>query len=175
MRGPLDVSRELLALNVAHEIVHLRRRIVAATGLAEALGVSPAHCVVTELFESSLGPVAVLRPIDVTVSTESLELVTGLSGVRRAGSDVVSDLTDYNAALVAPVGLPASIRSYADSSLGRADVVYTATGDGGTALKIRIGDLLAVTGALVATVANVPGLVTEVPAQIDWRAVESVR
>ena len=52
-----------------------------------------------------------------------------------------------------------------DASVGATDVLYTPTGDTGTALGIRTGDLLLVSGARVAELSHAP--LTEVVIDVD--------
>ena len=77
--------------------------------------------------------------------------ITGGRRVRAAGEATISSVTGYAAGLVAPVALPDGIPVYVDQALAdSADggtVVYTATGESGTALGIGLADLLAVCAA----------------------------
>jgi prolyl-tRNA editing enzyme YbaK/EbsC (Cys-tRNA(Pro) deacylase) len=176
MRGPLDVTRELIAADVLHEIVHLRRRIDDVTELPEVLGLPGTSCVAVRLYDAGdllAGEllVAALLPADAAAATTALAAAAGVSTVRRAGPATVSAATDYVASLVCPVGLPAGVRAVAHSGLAAQEVVYTATGDGSTALKIRTADLLALTGAAVASIVE-PGVVLDVrrrAAEDAWR------
>jgi prolyl-tRNA editing enzyme YbaK/EbsC (Cys-tRNA(Pro) deacylase) len=70
--------------------------------------------------------------------------------LRSAGSDTVNALTDFAAPLVCPVLLPDHVRVLADACIGQQDVVYTPTGDGGTALGIPTRWLLTASHAAVA-------------------------
>jgi hypothetical protein len=69
--------------------------------------------------------------------------------------------TECAAALVSPVGLPVRIPLLVDASFLDADVVYTPTGDAGTALKVRAADLIRHTGAEVLELAHPP--ITDAP------------
>lgn len=137
-----------------HEIVHVPRRIDTARDLPDALGVAPTACVVVEMYETDAGDVVVLLPATATVAPEPLLKAAGATVIRRASASAVSAVTDCTAAFVSPIGLPLDLLLFADFSLLDEDVLYTATGDGSTALKIRASDLLRVTGALVEPVAE---------------------
>jgi Cys-tRNA(Pro)/Cys-tRNA(Cys) deacylase len=173
MRGPLDVTRELIAADVLHEIVHLRRRIDDATELPEVLDLPGTSCLAVRLYDTGDGTlVAALLPAHAVAATTALAAAAGVRAIRRAGPARVSAVTDYVASLVSPVGLPAEVRVIAHGDLAAQEVVYTATGDGSTALKIRTADLLAVTGATVASIVE-PGVVLDVPrraAEDAWRS-----
>lgn len=163
MHGPLDLSRELLQAEVAHEIVHLRRRIDDVSELPEVLGVAPGSCVAVRLYDTGTGLVAALVPAYAAVATSALARATGATTVRATPRHEVSAATDYHPSLVAPIGLPPAVRTIADSGLAAQEVLYATTGDGGTALKIRTADLLAVTGATVAPLVEQGGLLDLAP------------
>lgn len=160
MRGPIDVTRELLAADVAHEIVHLRRRIDDAAELPGVLGVASRSCLAVRLYESDRGLVAALVPADRAPATTALARAAGAERVTTSDPRRVSALTDFHPSLVAPVGLPEGVTTVADAALRDADVVYTPTGDGSTALKIHAGDLLSITGATLAALVE-PGVVLD--------------
>ena len=150
MRGPVDLRRELLDAEVLHEIVHLRRRIDDAVELPEVLEVPPSACLAVRLYDAGSGLLAALVPAGSMPASSAVARAAGVRAVRLAGPDRVSAVTDCHPALVPPVGLPAAVRTVADAGLADEEVVYTATGDGSTALKIRALDLLSLTGAVVA-------------------------
>jgi prolyl-tRNA editing enzyme YbaK/EbsC (Cys-tRNA(Pro) deacylase) len=153
----------LLAADVSHEFVRLPRRIVAADELPRVLGVTPSACVVVQVFEADQRPVAVALPAGQAVSVSALVRATGSREVAAASPMVTNAATDFTAGLVAPLGLPDGLELFVDASLGVQPVLYTATGDGGTALKIRGRDLVMHVGARVDAFAaphlvSVPGL-----------------
>jgi prolyl-tRNA editing enzyme YbaK/EbsC (Cys-tRNA(Pro) deacylase) len=163
VKGPLDLSRDLLAADVSHEFVRLPRRIMASEELPGVLGVRPEACVVVHVFETDARPVAVALPAGFVVSPSALVRALGATDIVAAPPMVTNAVTDFTAGLVAPVALPADLELLVDASLGLQSVLYTATGDGGTALKIRSRDLLRHVGARVDSFAAphlvpVPGL-----------------
>ncbi len=164
MLGPLDIHQYLLEHDVHHEIVRLPRPAASAEHLAEVLGVTPRRCLAIHPFHAltSAGDVLVLvmAPADEEVSTEALvlalrELLRDQLGpdaeLSVAGAALVSRRTDYIAGHLAPLLLPpdvivVSTRGVLDLATS---VIYTATGDGGTALGIAATDLLNLTRAIV--------------------------
>ncbi|MCA1824042.1 MAG: aminoacyl-tRNA deacylase [Mycobacteriales bacterium] len=154
MLGPLDIHRELLAVNAAHEIVRLPRTLAAADELPEVLGLPAAACVSVSFYETNVGLVGVLAPAGTAVQPALLAKAVGARTLRAADPGAVNAATDYVAALAGPVCLPPTLPLYADLRLARADVLYTATGDSGTALKMRTAELLALTGARLARLAG---------------------
>lgn len=174
VRGPLDLSRELIQAEVPHEFVHLRRRIDDAAELPDVLGVRPAACVAVRLYDTEAGLVAALVPAHCAVATTALARAVDASTIRALAPHEVSAATDYHPSLVAPVGLPAGVRTVADTGLRIPPVVYAPTGDGGTALKLRTGDLLALTGATLAALVE-PGGVVELAVHAPAGALTALR
>jgi Cys-tRNA(Pro)/Cys-tRNA(Cys) deacylase len=163
MKGPLDIHQYLLAHNVHHEIIRLRRAAGTAEQLCEALDVTPRRCVVAHTFRATTTAsdvlVVLLAPSDVvadaTLTAQLAALLADGSGaapdLRPAGAELVSRQTDYLASHLAPLLLPPDVVVAATKSLAdlATSIVYTPTGDGGTALGIRATDLLDLCAAIV--------------------------
>jgi Cys-tRNA(Pro)/Cys-tRNA(Cys) deacylase len=178
MRGLLDITRELIAAEVLHEVVHLRRRIDDAVELPEVLGLPGTACLAVRLYDvtpdgdAPPGLVAAFLPADAAPATAALARAAGARSVRAIPAPRVSLVTDFHPSLVPPVGLPREIAVVAHAGLADQEVVYAPTGDGGTALKIRTADLLALSGATLAPLVE-PGVVLDVQrpgAEDGWRA-----
>ena len=171
MRGPLDLSRELLQAETPHEIVHLRRRIDDAAELPDVLDVTRAACVAVRLYDAEW-PVAALLPAGTVAATTAVARAAAARWLRPiTDSARVCALTDSHPFLVPPIGLPRDTLVVADAALRAQEVVFTATGDGSTALKIRSDDLLALTRAVVAQLVE-PGALIDDPAraaELAWR------
>jgi prolyl-tRNA editing enzyme YbaK/EbsC (Cys-tRNA(Pro) deacylase) len=149
MKDALDVHRSLLAREVPHEIVRLPRLALSADEIPELMGLPRERCVATRLYWADRDLVAVVVRAGELPHPASLLGALGASSLRTASADEVNALTDFAASLICPVLLPPSIRVLADSCVGTVDVVYAATGDGGTALGIRSRWLLTASGAAV--------------------------
>jgi hypothetical protein len=178
MKGPLDIHQYLLAHDVHHEIVRLPRNPAGYSGanLAQALGLPARRCVDVHAFHSvnrsSDTLVLLLAPSDTVIddaltgqrlartvtqiSEHGADARDGAVGdavavFTRAGAQLVSSRTDYLAGHVAPLLLPADVQVVAMQSLAdlAATVVYTPTGDVGTALGMRALDLLVLSHATV--------------------------
>ena len=164
MLGPLDIHQYLLEHDVHHEIVRLPRPAASAEHLAEVLGVTPRRCLAIHPFHA-LTPdgdvlVLVLAPADEQPTAATLvvalrELLRDRLGpdaeLSVAGAALVSRRTDYIAGHLAPLLLPpdvivVSTRGIVDLATS---IIYTATGDGGTALGIAATDLLNLSQAIV--------------------------
>jgi prolyl-tRNA editing enzyme YbaK/EbsC (Cys-tRNA(Pro) deacylase) len=164
MLGPLDIHQYLLEHGVHHEIVRLPRPAANAEHLAEVLEVTPRRCLAIHPFHA-LTPdgdalVLVLAPADEDPSAATLisalrdllhDRLTPDAELSVAGAALVSRRTDYIAGHLAPLLLPADV--IVVSTQGVLDlatsIIYTATGDGGTALGIGATDLLNLTQAIV--------------------------
>lgn len=169
MKGPLDIVRELLGNGVPHEVVHLPRRIESAHELPEVLGLPASACVVVTLYDTDAGPGAVAHLAGATLNLGAVARSFGARTVLIADATTASLATDFSAALVAPVALPADLPLVVDAAVAGAEVVYTATGDPGTALKVHGGDLLRVIRARVAVLSAAPavGLPAARPAPVE--------
>ncbi|MHB8339821.1 MAG: aminoacyl-tRNA deacylase [Mycobacteriales bacterium] len=166
MRGPMDVHRELLGAEVAHEIVHLPRVVQGADEVPEVLDLPPSSCAAVRLYAPA-GPglahrlVAVVVPAGTWPDERTLTQVVGRP-VRPATDDEINSATDYAAALVCPIGLPADLQVIVDGVLCTPDVLYLPAGDSGTVLGIHSRDLVAQTRAQVSDTraASTPSLAT---------------
>ncbi|ABK53912.1 hypothetical protein Acel_2140 [Acidothermus cellulolyticus 11B] len=167
MKGPLDIHCYLLDYDVSHEIVRLRRPVAHAQELPDALGVPADRCVIAHPFSAEHAGLTRLTILLAPASTrlELLGCQTVLARllqdmldvpvtVRPAGAELVSRHTDYVASHLAPLLLPNDVPVFATPSLDAlgAVVIYTATGDSGTALAIPAGDLITLVGARIAPV-----------------------
>jgi prolyl-tRNA editing enzyme YbaK/EbsC (Cys-tRNA(Pro) deacylase) len=175
LRGPIDVTQALLEAGVAHEIVHLRRRIDDASELPDVLGLPASACLAVRLYETELAGnarlVAALVPADRAPATSAVARAAGVRRLRRPDAARVSALTEFHPSLVPPFCLPEGVVTVADRALGGAEVLVTPTGDGGTALKVHREDLLAFTGATLAELVE-PGPVIDLTRRVTadgWR------
>jgi len=164
MLGPLDIHQYLLEHDVHHEIVRLPRPAANAEHLAEVLGVTPRRCLAIHPFHALTAEgdvlVLVMAPADEEVPAATLvlalrELLRDRLGpdaeLSAAGAALVSRRTDYIAGHLAPLLLPpdvivVSTRGVLDLATS---IIYTATGDGGTALGIAATDLINLSRAIV--------------------------
>jgi len=183
MLGPLDIHQYLLEHDVHHEIVRLPRPAANAEHLAEVLEVTPRRCLAIHPFHAltAAGDVLVLVLAPADEVPDVTWTVAALSDVLRdrlgsavelsiAGAALVSRHTDYLAGHLAPLLLPPDVivvttRGVVDLATS---IIYTATGDGGTALGISATDLLNLSRAIVLP-GDPPagGYQVDTPGQID--------
>ncbi len=153
MKGALDIHRELLGRDIPHEICLLQRSIQQADELAEVLGVEPDQAVRVNLYVTDDEMIAVAVPSGRTLQVEALLRAAGSRTIRLATAQEVNEATDYAAGLVAPLLL--NVPLLVDARIGRNEMVYTATGDTGTALGISTADLLMASRARVADLTTI--------------------
>ena len=147
MNNVLTVHRKLLENGVRHEIVQLPQTITSADQLPAVLALPPRRCLAVRVYDVDGRHVAIIAAADTVPSAQVVREITGGLRARAAGEAEISSVTGYAAGLVAPLALPGDMPLYVDQALadGADDgaVVYTATGEPGTALGIRLLDLLA--------------------------------
>ena len=170
MKDALDIHRALLAWEKHHEIIVLRRLITTADEIPDALGLSPQRCLVMRMYESDGPLLAFLVRAGQTPPVRAVRTSGGVRDAWPAPHDLVNQVTDYAADLVAPLLLPRHVRVFVDRQVTETmqpdDIVYTATGDSGTALGIQVSDLIELSAAAPADLAprtieqpDVPGAV----------------
>lgn len=147
MHNVLTVHRTLLENGLRHEIVQLAGTITSADQLPAALALPPRRCLAVRVYQVDDQHVAIIVPADTVPLADVVREITGGQQARAASEAEISAVTGYAAGLVAPLALPEEMPLYVDQALADcADdgaVVYTATGESGTALGIRLLDLLA--------------------------------
>jgi prolyl-tRNA editing enzyme YbaK/EbsC (Cys-tRNA(Pro) deacylase) len=158
MKGALDLHRDLLARDVPHEIVRLPRIMLAAAELPEILGLPPSSCLATRLYEVDDRLVAVMTTVDTHPHPQAILAAADGRTLRPASVERVNSVTEFVFGLVPPLPLPAEVPLFADARCGLPEVVYTPTGEAGTALGIRAVDLLRVAGALMGDFATAPAM-----------------
>src|SRR3954470_7209864 len=117
MKDALAIHRELLARGVPHEIVRLRRIILTADELPDALGLPAGQCVAVRMYEADGQLVAVCVPAGMTPAPSALLHATGAGRIGIAPVDRINAETDFAGGLVAPILLPDDVRVLADASL----------------------------------------------------------
>ncbi|GAA4618052.1 hypothetical protein GCM10023195_80890 [Actinoallomurus liliacearum] len=151
MKDALSIHRLLLERQMAHEIVRLPRHIGSADDLPEVLGLPPSRCLCTRvylpyepgrLYTAHHPLVAVIVTAGTRPAPAAVADALGVPEVRPAPVDLVNEVTDYAAELVAPLLLPAEVTTLVDQRAAHGDeVVYTTTGEAWTALGIHTLDL----------------------------------
>ncbi len=178
MKSAIDVHRALLARGVPHEVVRLSAPATSADDLPRLLGIDRSACVAVRCFhvEDARTPdgaavhlVAVAVRAGDQPDEEQVRTALGARAIRVASPDEVSAHTDFAASLVSPIGLPEDVVLLADSALAPMALDpqvtrYCPTGESGTAVALRLRDLLVESGARVASLTP-----TRLHHQPDWR------
>lgn len=163
MKGALDIHRELLSAGVPHEIVRLPSAIASADELPDVLSLPPSSCISVRMYDADGVLHALAVPASAPTRSITLARALGATHVEPATATRVNVQTGFAAGLVAPIGLPPDVVLVVDAILGTSTVLYAATGDSGTVLKIRSRDLLVHSNARVAALSApvaVPDAVT---------------
>jgi prolyl-tRNA editing enzyme YbaK/EbsC (Cys-tRNA(Pro) deacylase) len=157
MKNALSIHRLLLERQTAHEIIRLPCAIAGADELPEVLGLPPERCLCARLYAEATRAdrllAAVITPAGTRPPDDAVAEALDVRQVAPARDDLVNEATGYAADLVAPLMLPQDVTTLVDQNLANADeVVYTATGEAGTALGIRTLDLFALCEAKPVTI-----------------------
>jgi len=149
VKAALDVHRLLIERGIRHEILRLPRPVASSDELPAVLGVDPATCTTTVLYAAANATfAAAVVPAGARPSLATLQRTLGSGALRPARPEEVNAVTDFAAPLLPAVGLPAQVPVVVH--FGVSGVVYTATGESGTALGLDLVDLVATTLAEVA-------------------------
>jgi prolyl-tRNA editing enzyme YbaK/EbsC (Cys-tRNA(Pro) deacylase) len=149
MKDALDVHRSRLAREVPHEIVRLPRLVLSADEIPDASGLQSERCVAVRLYHADDQVIATVVRAGGLAHPGAVLAALGARTLRVASPEVVNAVTDFAASLVSPVLLPDDVPVLADACIGHHEVVYAATGDGGTVLGIPSRWLLTVSRARV--------------------------
>lgn len=122
---------------------------------AAALGVTEAEILKSLLFVAPDGSVVLAIASGPTrVDRERLATATGLERLKLASPDLVLERTGYPAGGVAPVAHRTSFPVVIDRGVLELDVAYAGGGTDAAMLRIRPREILRLTGAIVADIAQ---------------------
>ena len=134
------------------------RRFPAGTRTAQdaarAIGVGVGQIVKSLVFLAGADPVLVLCCGDDRVSEERLRGTIGVAGVRRANADEAKAATGHAIGGVPPFGHTAAIRTIMDEGMFRFASVWAAAGLPDAVFEIAPDDLLRLSGAQRAAIAE---------------------
>ncbi len=124
-----------------------------AVDAAAAIGTSVERIVKSLVFMAGDRPILVLASGPNRVDVQALEALAG-KAVKRANADQVRQLTGFSIGGVPPLGHPSPIDTYMDADLLHYDTVWAAAGTPTSVFAIDPSELVRVTGARVAEVAQ---------------------
>lgn len=154
MRTSVDVHNFLLERDVPHELVPTRGRLRSPARTAAVLGLPPEEVGRVALFEADDGLVGALVPAGRDADARAVGAAAGRTILRAVPEDRATELTEFLAEALPPVGLPQGTAVVIDEALAAQEVLYFPGGEPSTMLKIRASDLVRATGGAVAAVAR---------------------
>lgn len=152
MRTSVDVHNFLIEREVPHEVFSARGRLRTAERLAAVLDLPQDEVGKVVVFEGPRAAVAAVVPAGTAPDVTKVRRAAGNRQLSEASDERASELTEYLAESIPPVGLPNSFAVLVDRSLDRDEVLYFQGGEARSVLKIRGRDLVKATGARVASI-----------------------
>jgi len=159
-----DVSRKagsrervrsyLAAHGLAEGFTEFEQSTKTAQQAAEALGCELGQVVKSLVFEVGDRPVVALVAGDRRADTNAISALLGGGEAHFAKPKAVRDATGYSPGGVSPFDLPADLTVLADASLSRFEIVYPAAGTATSMVRMRLAELLELSGARVAEIAE---------------------
>lgn len=153
-RNSRRVMDAAAAAGLAIEIHRFPEGTRTAQDAATAIGCPVGAIAKTIVLSSSVGPLLVLTSGANRVSYNAVAHALGVSGVRRADADEARAATGYPIGGTAPWGHPQPLTILCDEDLLAYDTVWAAGGTPDTVFPIAPDELLRITGARVAGVAD---------------------
>jgi Cys-tRNA(Pro) deacylase len=117
---------------------------------ADAMGCELGQIVKSLVFIVDGAPVVALVAGDRRGDADAIAALLGGKKARFADAETVRSATGYAIGGVSPFDLPAALPVFADDSLARFDVVYPAAGTPSSMVRMRLEQLLRLSGARVA-------------------------
>jgi Cys-tRNA(Pro) deacylase len=119
---------------------------------ADAMGCELGQIVKSLVFVVDEAPVLVLVAGDRRGDTKAIAALVGGTDAHFADAATVREATGYAIGGVSPFALPDDLPVFADESLGRFETVYPAAGTPTSMVRMRLDDLLDLSGAIVACI-----------------------
>jgi prolyl-tRNA editing enzyme YbaK/EbsC (Cys-tRNA(Pro) deacylase) len=154
VRSSVHVHNHLVEREVPHELIPARGRLRSAERIAAVLDLPPEQVGKVRVYESTEGPVAVVVPSHRDPDPDLVRAAMGADVLTAAAPSRASQLSEYLAEAIPPVGLPQGFRVLMDSSLAEQEVLYFAGGEATAILKVRAADLARAAAATVAPITS---------------------
>lgn len=139
---------------LADEIVTFEQSTKTAQMAADAMGCELGQIVKSLVFVAGTRPVVALVAGDRRGDTQAIAELAGATSAKFADADTVRAATGFAIGGVSPFDLPPGLMLLADDSLDRFDIVYPAAGTPSSMVRIRLAELLQLTGARVARISQ---------------------
>ncbi len=148
------VRAYLEAHGLAEEIVEFEHSTKTAQMAADAMGCELGQIVKSLVFVAGETPLIALVAGDRRGDGPAIAGLLGAANARFADADTVRGATGYAIGGVSPFDLPPGLTVLADDSLARFEIVYPAAGTPSSMVRIRLTELLEITGAQVARISQ---------------------
>lgn len=139
---------------LADEIVIFEQSTKTAQMAADAMGCELGQIVKSLVFVAGETPVVALVAGDRRGDADAIARIAGARQARFADADTVRSATGFVIGAVSPFDLPRGLMVLADDSLNRFEFVYPAAGTSSSMVRIRLADLIELTGARVARISQ---------------------
>jgi prolyl-tRNA editing enzyme YbaK/EbsC (Cys-tRNA(Pro) deacylase) len=154
VRTSVDVHNFLVEREVEHELIPARGRFRSPERISAVLDLPPEQVGKVVVYETSRGPLAALVASDREPDADRVREAAEAVDARRATQARASQLTEYLAEAIPPVGLPNGFSVLMDDPLAGQEVLYFAGGEATAILKVRARDLVRATGASVGPISR---------------------
>lgn len=135
-------------------IIEFEQSTKSAQEAADALGCELGQVVKSLVLVSGGKPVLALVAGDRRASASAIGGFLGGGRARFADEATVLATTGYAVGGVSPFDLPHGLPVLADASLARFDVVYPAAGTSSSMVRMRLAEMLELSGATVAEISE---------------------
>lgn len=154
MKTSVDVHNYLQVEEIPHEIFLLNSPTKTAERTAALLGLNLGEVIKSVVFMGKDTPILIILPGDRKVSYKKVKEALGISKLRLATLQEVTDFTGYVLGATPPLAHKKKLYTLVDASVLDKDVLYTGCGEVNALLKIRPQDLIRVTKAQVVDVST---------------------
>jgi len=148
------VRAYLEAHGLADGVFEFEQSTKTAQQAADAMGCELGQIVKSLVFVVGEQPLLALVAGDRRGDTDAISALLGGGKVRFADADTVRAATGYAIGGVSPFDLPLELPVLADESLARFEIVYPAAGTPASMVCMRLTELLELSGAQVAKIAQ---------------------
>jgi prolyl-tRNA editing enzyme YbaK/EbsC (Cys-tRNA(Pro) deacylase) len=152
VRTSVDVHNFLIEREVPHEVFSARGRLRTPERLAAVLDLPLDEVGKVIVFEGPDSAVVAVVPAGTSPDVTKVRRAAGDRELTPASDERASELTEYLAESIPPVGLPNGFDIVVDRSLDRDTVLYFSGGEARSVLKIRGRDLVRAARAKVASI-----------------------
>lgn len=139
---------------LAEGLTHFEQSTKTAQMAADAMGCELGQIVKSLVVVVDGAPVLALVAGDRRGDLEAIAEEIGGTKARMADADTVREATGYAIGGVSPFDLPGQLTVLMDDSLSRFDVVYPAAGTPSSMVRMRLDDLMRVSGGRVARISH---------------------